>query len=63
MGMAEEDGAFPHQGYLDFLDNQLDPRSGTVRARAVFPNKDRLFVARAVRPRQLPGSADYQAPW
>ena len=61
MGMAEEDGAFPHQGVLDFLDNQLDPRSGTVRARAVFPNKDRRFVPGLFARVKLPGSADYKA--
>ncbi len=26
---------FPHEGYIDFVDNRLDPGTGTVRARAV----------------------------
>jgi RND family efflux transporter MFP subunit len=43
LGLAHEEG-FPHKGVVDFVDNQLDPRTGTVRARAVFANKDRLFV-------------------
>src|SRR5437764_3341581 len=29
---------FPHQGYIDFVDNRLDPGTGTVRARAVLKN-------------------------
>jgi len=30
----------PHQGHLQLVDNQVDARSGTVRVRAVFDNKD-----------------------
>jgi RND family efflux transporter MFP subunit len=31
------------KGRMDFVDNRLDPASGTIRARAVFDNKD-LFL-------------------
>jgi len=44
MGLANEDGVFPHRGFLDFIDNRLDPRSGTARARAVFSNRDGTFA-------------------
>jgi multidrug efflux system membrane fusion protein len=37
--LAGEDG-FPHEGKLEFVDNQLDVRSGSVRMRAVFANED-----------------------
>jgi RND family efflux transporter MFP subunit len=39
LGMATEDG-FPHKGTLDFVDNQVNPKTGTLRVRGVFPNKD-----------------------
>jgi multidrug efflux system membrane fusion protein len=39
MALADEEG-FPRQGRLDFLDNRLDPASGTIRGRAAFPNRD-----------------------
>jgi multidrug efflux system membrane fusion protein len=39
MGLADEQG-YPHEGRLDFVDNQVDAKSGTIRARAVFANKD-----------------------
>jgi len=39
MGLADEQG-YPHEGRLDFVDNQVDAKSGTIRARAVFENKD-----------------------
>ena len=37
MGLADEQG-FPHEGRMDFVDNQLDPATGTIRARAVLDN-------------------------
>jgi multidrug efflux system membrane fusion protein len=43
VGLANEEG-FPHAGTVDFLDNQLDPTTGTIRLRAVLRNTDRLFT-------------------
>lgn len=39
MALANEEG-FPHKGAMTFVDNQVDPRTGTIRARASFDNKD-----------------------
>jgi RND family efflux transporter MFP subunit len=38
LGLANEDG-FPHRGVINFVDNQVNPRTGTLRVRGVFPNK------------------------
>ena len=43
VGLADETG-YPHAGVLDFVDNQVDPATGTIRARAVLPNPDRVFT-------------------
>jgi len=43
IGLANETG-FPHAGTLDFIDNQVDAGTGTIRARAVVPNRDRAFT-------------------
>jgi multidrug efflux system membrane fusion protein len=43
MGLVDEDG-YPHAGRLDFVDNQVDPESGTIRGRAVFDNKEGRFT-------------------
>jgi membrane fusion protein, multidrug efflux system len=43
LGLGNEEG-FPHEGYVDFVDNRLDPETGTIRTRAVFANKDRVFT-------------------
>lgn len=40
--LADED-KFTHEGTMDFLDNQLSTRSGTLRGRAILPNPDDLF--------------------
>jgi multidrug efflux system membrane fusion protein len=43
VGLANENG-YPHTGTVDFLDNQVNPTIGTVRARAVLSNADRIFT-------------------
>ena len=43
VGLANEEG-FPHAGRVDFTDNRVDPRTGTIRARAVLANPDRVFT-------------------
>lgn len=39
LGLADETG-YPHPGRIDFIDNQLQRNSGTIRLRAVFDNAD-----------------------
>jgi len=43
VGLANEKG-FPHEGKLEFVDNQLDPQTGSVRMRATFANIDNALV-------------------
>jgi RND family efflux transporter MFP subunit len=43
LGLAG-DKEFAHQGVVDFVDLKVDPNTGTVRVRAVFPNKDGKFL-------------------
>ena len=49
MALAGEDG-YPRRGELDFLDNRLDPSTGTIRGRAIFRNTDRRSHPGPVRP-------------
>jgi RND family efflux transporter MFP subunit len=39
LGLANEVG-HPHRGTINFVDNQVNPKTGTLRLRGVFPNKD-----------------------
>ena len=43
MGLVDEEG-YPHAGTLDFIDNHVDPATGTIRARAVFANPDGRYT-------------------
>src|SRR5215472_17027025 len=43
IGLANEAG-FPHRALIDFVDNQVDPGTGTIRVRAVLQNQERVFA-------------------
>ena len=43
MGLTDEKD-FPHRGRLNFVDNQVDRRTGTIRTRAVFANPDGIYT-------------------
>jgi RND family efflux transporter MFP subunit len=60
IGLADETG-FPHKGWMDFVDNQLDPGTGTIIGRAVIPNTDLLLSPGMFVRLRLPGSARHQA--
>ena len=44
LGLANDDG-FPREGTVNFVDNQVNPKTGTLRLRAVFPNADQFLNA------------------
>lgn len=60
MGLSNEDG-FPHDGYMTFVDNVIDPNTATIRARALFDNKDRLFTPGLFARVRLLGSGTFPA--
>jgi RND family efflux transporter MFP subunit len=43
LGLANEEG-HPHRGTIDFVDNQVNPKTGTIRVRGVFPNKEQVLL-------------------
>lgn len=60
MAFAGEAG-FPHRGELDFLDNQIDAATGTIRLRAVFRNRDLHLTPGSFVRLRVPGRASYRA--
>jgi membrane fusion protein, multidrug efflux system len=60
MGLANEDG-YPREGYMDMVDNALNPQTGSIRARAVFDNSDGLLTPGLFARIQLLGSGKRQA--
>ncbi|MEA3151685.1 MAG: rane fusion protein multidrug efflux system [Gammaproteobacteria bacterium] len=60
VGLANEEG-FPHAGVVDFVDNQLNSQTGTIRARAVLQNKEGLYTPGLFARVQLLASNEYSA--
>ncbi|USX25913.1 efflux RND transporter periplasmic adaptor subunit [Oxalobacteraceae bacterium OTU3CINTB1] len=60
VGLVNEEG-FPHEGKLEFVDNQLDTRTGSVRMRAVFANSDRSMAPGLFARVQIGGGDEQRA--
>src|SRR5882724_5267620 len=43
VALADEN-EFGHEGRIEFVDNQIDPSTGTIHVRGVLPNADRLLT-------------------
>ena len=50
-----------HKGYIDYVDPEINPATGTVRARAVFDNPDELLKPGLFARVRVPGSAKHPA--
>lgn len=60
VGLSSDTG-YPHAGEMVFMDNQVNPDTGTIRARAVLPNPDRIFTPGLFARVQLAGSDTFRA--
>lgn len=60
VGLANEPG-HPHEGHMVFLDNELDPTTGTIHARGLLPNANRQFTPGMFARVKLIGSTEYTA--
>ena len=60
LGLADEEG-WPHEGLVDFIDNTVDPNTGTIQLRGRFPNPTgKLFPGLFARLR-VPGPVQADA--
>jgi membrane fusion protein, multidrug efflux system len=60
IGLADEDG-YPHAGQLDFIDNQVDAATGTIRARAALANPDGRYTPGLFARVRLVGGEDHDS--
>jgi RND family efflux transporter MFP subunit len=60
LALADEDD-FPRRGAVESFDNKLDPNTGTILLRAVFPNPDGRIVPGLFARIRVPMSARYDA--
>lgn len=58
LALPDEQG-FTHQGSIDFVDNQIDDGTGTIRARAVFDNPDMVLTPGLFARLRLVGRPNY----
>jgi multidrug efflux system membrane fusion protein len=60
MQLANETG-YPHQGFVDFVDNKVDPATGTIRVRGAFANKDGFLRPGLFAQVRIPSSPKFKA--
>jgi multidrug efflux system membrane fusion protein len=60
MGLSNE-AENPHLGQMNFVDNQVNPRTGTIRGRAVFDNSKGEYTPGLYARLKLVGSGTYSA--
>ena len=60
LGLANENG-YSHEGTISSVDNRLDTKSGTIRVRAVFDNKDGSLIPGLYARIRLGGGAEREA--
>ena len=60
IGLVDE-GGYPHAGQLDFIDNQVDPTTGTIRARAALANPDGRYTPGLFARVRLIGGEDHDS--
>jgi multidrug efflux system membrane fusion protein len=58
MGLSNEEGN-THLGQMNFVDNRVNPKTGTIRGRAVFDNTDGQYTPGLYARLKLVGSAAY----
>jgi RND family efflux transporter MFP subunit len=61
LSLADEYPRFPHRGHMDFVDNRVDPNTGTMRGRAILRNDDYVLTPGLFARVRIPGSGAYQA--
>jgi multidrug efflux system membrane fusion protein len=58
---GNNDQGFPIAGTIDYVSNQLDPNTGSIQVRAVFPNEDETLVAGLFARIRMPIAAPHDA--
>ena len=56
----ENEKNFPHQGTIDFIDNSVDPNTGTIQLRGVIPNSNGELTPGLFAQMRVTGSGPYK---
>ncbi len=60
LGLDIQEG-YPYEGVVDFVENHIDPHTGTLKIRGVFPNKDEALAPGLHARIKLPMGEPYRA--
>lgn len=60
LGLAHESG-YPHEGYVDFVDNRVNVDTGTIQVRAIFSNSERMLLPGLFARIKVPTSEPHKA--
>jgi RND family efflux transporter MFP subunit len=55
------ENSYSRKGVIESFDNRMDPATGSIVLRAVFPNPDGILVPGAFAKVRIPGSEEYEA--
>lgn len=56
-----DETTFPHEGVVDFVDNHVDPKTGTLRCRGIFPNPGGTLQTGFYATVRVPGSGRFRS--
>ena len=56
-----DESTFVREGHIDFVDNRVDPETGTIRVRGVFQNPDGTLIPGFYARLRVPGRGPYRA--
>jgi len=57
----ENETGFPHKGVVDFIDNSVDPNTGTIQVRGVFENPNEFLTPGLFARMRIEGGGPYKA--
>lgn len=57
----EGDNDWSHKGWIETFDNRIDPTTGSITVRCVFPNADGSLIPGSFSRLRIPGSTEYDA--
>lgn len=57
----EGEEGFPHKGFIESFDNRIDPTTGSIALRTIFPNPNGTLVPGGFARVRIPASTEYEA--
>jgi RND family efflux transporter MFP subunit len=56
----QDEQAFTHEGHLDFIDTEIDSKTGSIQGRALFPNAEGMLISGLFGRLRIPSGAPHE---